>query len=79
MVTIERDDFMLRPLAQKIVRALDALDMFWCFGKTHRPEEIAKRDEALATLAHMRATCPVVYNAVMKRLGHHKATERSED
>jgi hypothetical protein len=62
------DDFMQRPLAQKIIRALDAIDEFWCFGKTHRPEEQAKRDAARETLKHLRETCPVTYAAVMQRL-----------
>ncbi len=58
-----------RPLAQKIIRALDDLDTFYFFGQTHRPEEQAKRDAARATLQHLRETCPTVYKTVMQRLG----------
>jgi len=62
------DDFMQRPLAQKIIWAHSNLIEFWCFGKTHRPEEQAKRDHARATLDHLAKTCPVTYAAVMRRL-----------
>lgn len=58
-----------RPLAQKIIRALSDIDEFYCFGKTHRPEEQAKRDAARATLQHLQKTCPTVFKAVMRRLG----------
>lgn len=63
------NDLLQRPLAQKIIHALDTLDAFYCFGKTHRPEEQAKRDAARATLQHLRETCPTVFKAVMRRLG----------
>jgi hypothetical protein len=62
------DELLSRPLAQKIIRAQDDLIEFWCFGKTHRPEERAKYDAARATLDHLVKTCPTVYRAVMRRL-----------
>jgi len=63
------DDALLsRPLAQKIIRAQSDLIEFFCFGKTHRPEEQSKRDQARATLDHLAKTCPTVYRAVMRRL-----------
>lgn len=62
-------ELLQRPLAQKIIRALDAIDEFYCFGKTHRPEEQAKRNAARETLTHLRETCPTVFKAVMRRLG----------
>lgn len=58
-----------RPLAQKILRALSDIDEFYCFGKTHRPEEQAKHAAATATLKHLRETCPTVFKAVMRRIG----------
>lgn len=67
-------ELLQRPLAQKIIRALSDIDEFYCFGKTHRPEERAKRDAARETLQHLRTTCPTVYKAVMRRLGYNVTT-----
>jgi hypothetical protein len=58
-----------RPLAQKIIRALDELEGSLFFAKDHRPEEREKQARARETLRHLRETCPTVYKAVMRRLG----------
>lgn len=63
------DDFMQRPLAQKIIRAQSALFESLCYAKTYCPIEQAKQREARETLDLLRRTCPVTFNAVMRRLG----------
>jgi hypothetical protein len=66
---MQDDDFMGRPLAQKIIRAHSALIESLCFAKTYCPIEQAKQREARETIDLLRRTCPVTYNAVMRRLG----------
>jgi len=63
------DDFMQRPLAQKIIRAQSDLIELLCFAKTYCPIEQAKQREARATLDLLKRTCPITYNAVMRRFG----------
>ncbi len=66
---MQDNDFMQRPLAQKIIRAHSDLISSLCFAKDHRPEEREIQRKARETLDLMRRTCPVTYAAVMRRLG----------
>ncbi len=61
--------FMQRPLAQQIIRALDALEGSQMFCKSHRPEEQHKQAQARATLQQLQQLAPVTYAGVMRRLG----------
>lgn len=63
------DDFLQRPLAQKIIRAHSDLIASLCYAKSYCPIEKERQRKASETLDLLRRTCPVVYKAVMRRLG----------
>jgi hypothetical protein len=54
---------------QEMLRCLDARLEVFTFAKTHRPEERAKLDTALARLRDLQATYPVSWQMLRRRLG----------
>ena len=54
---------------QEMLNCLDIRLEVFAFGKTHRPEERAKLDNALARLRHLQATYPASWRMLQRRLG----------
>jgi hypothetical protein len=56
-------------LMQEMLRCLDAQLEVRTFGKTHRPEEIAKLNAAKARLRDLQTTYPASWPMLKRRLG----------
>lgn len=53
---------------QEMLRCLDERAGVFAFGKTHRPEERQKLDDAAARLRSLQATYPASWRALERRL-----------
>lgn len=54
---------------QEMLRCLDARLEVLAFGKTHRPEEIAKLNAAQARLHELQAAYPASWRGLRRHLG----------
>lgn len=60
----------LTPVMQEMLRCLDDRLEVFTFGKTHRPEEIAKLDTAQARLHELQAAYPTSWRMLQRHLGN---------
>jgi len=54
---------------QEMLRCLDARLEVRTFGKSHRPEEVAKLDAALTRLRDLQTAYPASWQSLRRRLG----------
>ena len=57
------------PVMTEMLRCLDARLEVRTFGKSHRPEEVAKLDAALTRLRALQSTYPASWQLLRRRLG----------